>query len=116
MKELTRTEVDSFKIENSINLENITIGNVSSKNSDNTDNSVNNIDVIRIIEQKIISIENIFKNNNVINLDDRELKLFLNGVILTKKLENDVYRIYNKNEFIGLGIIKDSLLKRDVII
>ena len=95
MKELIRTKVDSFNIDNAIKLEDLEIDN---------------------IKDRIISIEKIFVNNKNITLDDRELNLFLNGVMLTKKLENNVYKIYNKNDFIGLGIVKNDLLKRDVII
>ena len=46
----------------------------------------------------------------------QKLELFLNGVQLTRELGDGVYRIYNNNKFIGLGIINDNLLKRDVVI
>ena len=95
MKELERTKVDIFDIDNSVKLEDLDIKN---------------------IEEIIISIESIFNRNNSIDLNDRDLKLFLNGVMLTKKLENDIYKIYNDNNFIGLGVVKDNLLKRDVIV
>ncbi len=68
------------------------------------------------IKEKIISIEDLFNNYKMIELNDRDLKLFLNGVMLTKKYEDNIYRIYNKNNFIGLGVIKNELLKRDVIL
>ena len=35
---------------------------------------------------------------------------------LTRELEDDVYRVYTDNRFIGLGIIKNKLLKRDIVI
>ena len=44
------------------------------------------------------------------------IELFLNGVQLTHDLEDEVYRIYNNNNFIGLGIVKNKLLKRDIVI
>ena len=91
MKELQRTKVDKFDISNSVKLENLS-------------------------ENDIISIEEIFKEYPKINLNDRKLELFLNGVQLTFELEDGVYRVYNKNIFIGLGIVKNKLLKRDVII
>lgn len=95
MKELQRTKVDRFKIENSITLDKLEDAN---------------------IEQKIISIEEIFINKMKLDLNNRKLELFLNGVQLSYELENGVYRIYNNNEFIGLGIIENKLLKRDVVI
>ena len=97
MKELERIEVDSFKLEESITIEDI-------KN-----NKIN-------IESNIISIEQIFKNSDSIILDENKLKRFLNGVQLTYKLLNGVYRIYNQDKFIGLGVINNNLLKRDVIL
>ena len=92
MKDLLRTKVNDFTIEQSISI-------------DDLQENLN-----------IISIEELFKNKNAINLDNKKLELFLNGVMLTLKKENDVYRIYNQNRFIGLGIIKNELLKRDVIV
>ena len=97
MKELRRTEVDKFKIEDGISLEEV-------KNSP------------QIAETKIISIEKIFIENEKMDLNERKLELFLNGVMLTYEQPDGIYRIYNKNKFIGLGIVKNNLLKRDVII
>ena len=97
MKELTRTEVNNFKIENAVTIDEI------------KENSL-------VANKKIISIETIFMDKQEINLNNRKKELFLNGVRLTFEKPNDIYRIYNKNQFIGLGIIKDNLLKRDVIL
>lgn len=97
MKELTRTEVNNFKIEDSLTLDEI------------KENS-------QIGDKKIISIEKIFTDKQEINLNDRKKDLFLNGVRLTFEKPNDIYRIYNNNQFIGLGIIENNLLKRDVIV
>ncbi len=97
MKELIRTEVNNFKIENAV-----TINEVKEN--------------IAIVKEKIISIEKIFKDKQKINLNDRKKELFLNGVRLTFKEPDDIYTIYNNNQFIGLGLIKDNLLKRDVIL
>ena len=94
MKELKRTQVGEFKIENSIKIEEL-------------ENSLN---------KYFISIESYFKNNNNIQLEDKKLQLFLNGVKLSYKLTDGIYKIYNKEKFIGLGTIKNNLLKRDIII
>jgi len=92
MKNLKRTTVNKFSIENSVKLENLT-------------------------EKDIISVEKLCENEyNKIELNNRKLELFLNGVMLTNKVEDGVYRIYNNQKFIGLGIVKNELLKRDVII
>lgn len=93
MKDLRRTEVDDFKLNNAITIENIADSN-----------------------NKIISIETVFKNKNQIKLSEKDLKLFLNGVQLNISEVDDIYRIYQNNNFIGIGIIKDEKLKRDIII
>ena len=98
MKELTRTKVNNFTIENS-----------------NTFEQLENMETNKI-ENLIINIEEIFKEKDKIILNNRKLELFLNGVMLTQKLPNELYRIYDeKNNFIGLGEIKEELLKRDIV-
>ena len=97
MKELTRTSINEFKLENAIAIEEV------------KENSL-------IVGEKLISIESIFMDKQKINLNDRKKELFLNGVRLTFEKPNDIYRIYNDSEFIGLGIIENNLLKRDVIV
>jgi len=95
MKELQRTIVNQFNLEESI--------------------SIDDLDNINV-EEKIISIEKVFEDKPKIELNNRKLELFLNGVRLTHDLEDELYRIYNNNNFIGLGIVKDKLLKRDIVI
>ena len=95
MKELQRVAVDEFKIENSVRLEEL--------NSENVD-------------KNIISLEELFAKKEMINLNKRQLELFLNGVNLSVEVKDGIYRIYNEKSFIGLGIVKNELLKRDVIV
>ena len=85
MKNLRRTKVDNFNLGQAVALEEIK-GNSS------------------IVGEKIISIEKIFENQERIQLNEYKLNLFLNGVKLTYNKPNGVYRIYNENKFIGLGI------------
>ena len=96
MSELKRLKVGNFKIENTIII----------------DENVTKED----IEEKLITIEELFKNKEKIDLNSKKLILFLNGVKLNKNKEDGVYKIYNLGKFIGLGIIKDKLLKRDIIL
>lgn len=100
MKELKRIRVNNFKIENSISLEEL------EQNKDNEE----------FLKNNIISIEKVFENKNRINLNERKKELFLNGVKLTYSLEDDIYLVYSNNKFIGLGEVKEKLLKRDVIV
>ena len=104
MKELNRVKVGIFDIKNSIKIEE------QENNKDNED----------FLKRNLISIEELFiklyGENNTIFLSDRKLKLFLNGVKLKYSLKNGDYRIYNeKNEFIGIGSIQNSQLKREII-
>ena len=98
MKELTRLRVDRFNISNSITLDELE----EKKNKNNFED--------------VISIEKLFSNNPKIILTNKKENLFLNGVNLTFNNEDGTYLIYNEKEsYIGLGIIKDNLLKRDVV-
>ncbi len=107
MKSLKRTQVGNFKIDNSITIEEL------KKLIENNEN----IDIDDILKNKIITVEEIFKKFQSINLDEKKLEMFLNGVMLTQNLDEGVYKIYNKNsEFIGTGTIKNKLLKRDIIL
>ena len=94
MKELKRIQVGEFKIEDSLTIEELeeNIGNY------------------------IITIEKYFENCNKIYLNAKKLQLFLNGVQLTYDLDDGIYTIYSDEEFIGIGIVKNKLLKRDIVI
>ena len=60
--------------------------------------------------------EEILRGIPCINLDEKKLKLFLNGVQLTDNNIDGLYKIYVANKFIGTGTIKKGLLKRDIIL
>lgn len=94
MKELNRTQVGEFKIEDSITIE----------------------ELEKSIYNKFITIEKYFDLSKNINLNEKKLQLFLNGVQLTYNLENGIYKIYSDENFIGIGTVKNNLLKRDIII
>lgn len=101
MESLKRIQVGEFKIEESSKIKEL------EERKEDT----------KYLESKIISIEEIFKGKEKIKLDDRKLQLFLNGVKITQNFENGIYKIYDKNtKFIGIGIIQDKLLKRDIIL
>ena len=98
MKELTRLRVDKFNISNAITLEELE----KKKNNSNFED--------------IIPIESLFSDKPKIILTNKKENLFLNGVKLTFNNEDGTYLIYSeKKSYIGLGIIKDNLLKRDVV-
>ena len=68
------------------------------------------------IQAYLITIEELFKKNKSLNLEDRKIKHFENGVQLTRQETDGVYKIYNNSNFIGIGCIKYNLLKRDILI
>ena len=70
MKNLCRTRVNEFDIEDSCKIE-------------------------QIAKEKIISIEKVCNIKPKIELDDKTKEKFLNGVKLNFNMENGVYRIYN---------------------
>ena len=92
MESLLRTRVDKFLLDESYTLDDIEKGNF-----------------------KLISMKEIFKEYSNIQLNSRKLELFLNGVNLSFELEDGLYNIYNGDNYIGLGTVKNKLLKRDVI-
>ena len=92
MESLLRTRVDKFLLDESYTLEDIEKGNF-----------------------KLIGMKEIFKEYSNIQLNSRKLELFLNGVNLSFELDDGLYNIYNGENYIGLGTVKNKLLKRDVI-
>ena len=120
MKELKRTVVGDFKIENAITLEELR------EKIENKDYSC------------IISVEEIFKEKDRIDLKSQNYSKYVNGVKLEVEnckiteldvtlrnikaepkecnLKDEVYRIYLDNKFLGLGIVSENKLKRDLII
>lgn len=100
MSALNRIQVGDFKITDSIAIDEL---------EEKVENS-------EFMEQYFITLEKLFQEKQSINLDDRRLELFLNGVKLTQRLEDGNYRIYYNDVFIGIGIVQHQLLKRDIVL
>lgn len=120
MKELKRTVVGDFKIENAITVEELR------EKIENKDYSC------------IISVEEIFKEKDRIDLKSQNYSKYVNGVKLDienckitesdvtlrnikaepkeSNLKDEVYRIYLDNKFLGLGIVSENKLKRDLLL
>ncbi len=100
MSYLKRIAVNNFKIEDAIDL------NVLDENKNNAN----------FLKNNVITMEKLFENLPKIVLDKRRKELFLNGVMLTFHLKDGLYNIYSQdNNYIGTGILKGELLKRDII-
>ena len=66
---------------------------------------------------KLISLESFFEDKDKIELSPRSYVAFLNGVKLFTDNKDGIYRIYNiEKNFIGIGIVKNGILKRDIVI
>lgn len=98
MKELKRTMVGDFRIENAV-----TIKELQSKLNEND-------------LSDIISIEEIFKDNKNIELSENNIEKYLNGVKISVKYGDGIYKIYFNGEFNGIGIVSDGKLKRDIVL
>lgn len=93
MSELNRIQVGNFSIEQAVSIEQLEEGKVP-----------------------CIKIEELFSDRQAILLEPQRLKPFLNGVKLTMKKPDGVYRVYCNQQFIGIGIVNKELLKRDIIV
>lgn len=95
MKNLKRLQVGEFNIKDAVYIDKIDLKNVN---------------------DHLITPEEILRGIPCINLGEKKLKLFLNGVQLTANNIDGLYKIYVANKFIGTGTIKKGLLKRDIIL
>lgn len=93
MQELNRTRVGEFSINQACKIEILEKGNIP-----------------------YISIEELMKDKEKISIENKRLQPFLNGIKLTMKRPDGVYRIYCEQKFIGIGVVNQELLKRDIIL
>ena len=96
MKELKRIRVGEFSINDSL--------------------KISEFDDKDKVKNHFITIEQFFDNKDEIEVDTKNLTRFLNGVKIKTSKKDDVYKIYHQNSFIGIGIVKNNLLKRDIVL
>lgn len=97
MIELRRTRTGSFDIKDSIPLYDYL-----------------NLEYFDMID-KIVSIEEYYKEAKKIVLDKEEYNKFLNGVILECETSDKIVRVYSNNMYRGLGTVENNKLKRYII-
>lgn len=96
MMDLCRTKVGEFNIEDSVTIEQLENDSNGSK--------------------FLISIEDFFTSKDSIQLNQKQLNQFLNGVMISVSLHDDIVRVYDEyNSFIGIGICENKYLKRRII-
>ncbi len=94
MKELCRTQVGRFSIEQAITVEEVDT-----------------------LENHVYSIEKLFQDYPRYTLPGNKQELFFNGVQLQVQLPEGVVCVYTEDgTFIGLATVKEQTLKRDVLI
>ena len=99
MKELNRVQVGQFNLNQAFTVEEL------EKNKENE----------KFLNQHLITVRNFFEKYPIIDLKEEKLKLFLNGVQLTNNNDDGLYQIKVNNIVIGIGTIKNKLLKREII-
>lgn len=99
MKELNRVQVGQFNLNQAITVEEL------EKNKENE----------KFLNQHLITVQNFFEKYPTVELKEEKLKLFLNGVQLTNNNCDGLYQIKVNNVVIGIGTIKNKLLKREII-
>lgn len=97
MTELTRISTGSFDIKDSIKLYDFL-----------------KLD-FEIMKEKIIGIEDYFKESRKIVLNKTEYKKFFNGVEFNTNIQENIVRIYFEDKFRGLGYIENNILKRYIV-
>ncbi len=97
MIELTRLQTGNFYIEDSIKL----------------------YDYLKLdyeeMLNKIISIEEYYKDSKKVNMQKDDYIKFLNGVRFDINTQEDIVKVYFNNKFKGLGIVKDNIMKRYIV-
>ena len=99
MKELNRVQVGQFNLNQAITVEEL------EKNKENEE----------FLNQHLITVQNFFEKYPIVELKEEKLKLFLNGVQLTNNNDDGLYQIKVNNVVVGIGTIKNKLLKREII-
>ena len=99
MKELNRVQVGQFNLNQAITVEEL------EKNKENE----------KFLNQHLITVQNFFEKYSIVELKEEKLKLFLNGVQLTNNNDDGLYQIKVNNVVVGIGTIKNKLLKREII-
>ena len=97
MKALIRIEVNKFVIEDAITLDELEIQK----------------EQIQMMPA-FITMEKCFNDLPKIEIPNK-IK-YLNGQLQNVELSDGIYNIYFEGEYIGIGVVKNNILKRDIVI
>lgn len=97
MIELERIQTGNFKIDNSIKLYDFL-----------------KLDYEEMLN-RIVSIEEYYKESKKINMTKEEFIKFINGVKFDINTQEKIVRIYFNKKFKGLGIVENNIMKRYIV-
>ena len=97
MTELERLQTGNFKIENSIKLYDFLKLNFEQ------------------MQEKIISIEDYYKDSKKVILNEAEFRKFLNGAKFDINTKDKIVRVYFNDLYKGLGIVENNVMKRYIV-
>lgn len=101
MVQLVRTRVGEFSLADSVSMDLI------KQDEENA---------YALIEKHLIGVEEFFEDKGKISLDEKQRKMFENGVKLEFSLVDGVYRIYQGEQFVGIGEVRGNWLKREIVL
>lgn len=97
MTELIRLQTGNFKIEDSIKL----------------------YDYLKLdyeeILNKIVSIEEYYKDSKKVNMSKEDYIKFVNGVKFKIDTQENIVKVYFNNKFKGLGVVENNVMKRYIV-
>lgn len=100
-----------------LDLQRTMVGDFTIKDSITVDELQSNFNNKEYIESKVITIEKFFENAPIIKLNEKQLNSFINGVKLNTTHTEKFAKIYSpNNEFIGIAIIQNQKLKREIVL
>lgn len=101
MVQLVRTRVGEFSLADSVSMDLI---------KQDEENAYG------LIEKHLIGVEEFFEDKGKISLDEKQRKMFENGVKLEFSLVDGIYRIYQGEQFVGIGEVRGNWLKREIVL
>ena len=100
MKDLERVKVGDFDLGNAVSIEEL------EENQNNKE----------WLNANIVTLEQLLNDKLKICIKKTDFNRYINGVNLKVNCTDDVYKIYCDDKFLGSGIVKNGMLKRDVVV
>ncbi len=105
------------------NLDRLTVGKYKIEDS----KTIKSLEILdrKDIKKIVLEIEEAFNDFPKTRLEESRVYYFKNGVRVTNKIKDGLYRVYSfdkddeandsKDKFVGLGLVEDNLMKREYI-